>query len=115
MSDATGFRRIALGMKGAVEGAHRGHSDFRVKGKIFATLHADPRHGTVKLTLEQQHDFIKANSAAFRPESGAWGRQGYTRVRLASVDDETLGEALTVAWQNVARSNTTTGPKPRRR
>jgi hypothetical protein len=104
MSNSTHFRGIALGMTGAVEGAHMKHPDFRVNGKIFATLHGDDVWGVVKLTPEQQIRFIEAHPGTFVPESGAWGRQGYTRVRLESADEETLGEALTIAWQNVARA-----------
>src|SRR5512141_2389721 len=104
MSSATDFRRIALGMKGATESAHMGHPDFRAGGRIFATLHADGVHGMVKLTPGQQQEFMAELPAAFAPESGAWGRQGCTRVRLASVDEDTLGRALTLAWQNNARA-----------
>jgi hypothetical protein len=95
------FRRIALGMKDAVEGAHMDHPDFRANGKIFATLHAGEKVGMVKLTPEQQQEFI-ARDPAFAPENGAWGRQGCTRVQLDAVDEETLGEAMTLAWQTVA-------------
>jgi hypothetical protein len=96
------FRRIALGMTGAVEGAHMGHPDFRANGRIFATLHADGRHGMVNLTPEQQREYIRDHPGAFAPESGAWGRQGCTRVRLDAIDAETLGAAMTLAWQNTA-------------
>jgi hypothetical protein len=79
-----------------------GHPDFRANGRIFATIHPDHEFGMVKLTPEQQHRFVRESPASFAPESGAWGRQGCTRVRLDSVDDETLGEAMTLAWQNTA-------------
>lgn len=82
------------------------HPDFRANGRIFATLKADGTHGVVKLTPEQQRAFVREHPDAFAPESGAWGRQGYTRVKLSSVDPETMGEAITVAWQNVARART---------
>jgi len=98
----TDFRRIALGMKGAVEQSHMDHPDFRAKGRIFATLHYDRASGMVKLTPEQQAAFIRDQPAAFKPENGAWGRQGCTAVLLAEVDEDTLGEALTLAWRNVA-------------
>ena len=94
------FRRLALSMTGASEGAHMGHPDFRAKGRIFATLTADGTMGTVKLTPEQQESVMRDHEA-FTPASGAWGRQGYTMVKLASVDEETLGEAMTLAWQNL--------------
>jgi hypothetical protein len=94
------FRRLALGMPGAAEGAHMGHPDFRVNGRIFATLHGDGRFGMVKLTPDQQRLFIQNSPGVFAPESGAWGRQGCTRVTLEAVDEEALGEAMTLAWRN---------------
>src|SRR5205823_6027823 len=94
MITASAFRRIALGMSGAIEGAHMGHPDFRANGKIFATLHADDKHGMVKLAPDRQRDFVRAYPEAFTPENGAWGRQGCMRVRLAAVDEDTLGEAM---------------------
>ncbi len=101
------FRRIALGMKDAVEGAHMGHPDFRAGGRIFSTIHHDRAHGMVKLTPEQQEAFLREHPGTFAPESGAWGRAGCTRVSFDSVDEETLGEALTLAWQNTVRASTT--------
>jgi hypothetical protein len=117
---AKSFRRIALGMKDAVEAAHMGHPDFRVNGRIFATLHADNAWGMVKLTPDQQERFLREAPKAFKPESGAWGRQGCTAVRLDAVDEDTLGEALTLAWQNTAaqptrRARATTKPAIRPR
>jgi len=97
------FRRIALGMQGATEGAHMGHPDFRANGRIFATLHSDDQHGMVKLTPDQQRECIATHPDAFAPASGAWGRAGSTIVTLAVVDEATLGEAMTLAWQESAR------------
>lgn len=87
-------------MQGAIEGAHMGHPDFRVNGRIFATLSPDNRQGMVKLTPEQQQTCVRAHPATFVPASGAWGRQGCTMVNLASADAEAVGEAATLAWQN---------------
>jgi uncharacterized protein (DUF1697 family) len=101
------FRRIALWMKDAVESAHMGHPDFRTGGRIFATLHSDNRCGMVKLTPDQQQDFVRRAPASFVPENGAWGRQGCTRVHLNAVDEDTLGEAITLAWQNIASRGAT--------
>lgn len=91
-------------MDGALEGAHMGHPDFRVDKRIFATLHADNQFGMVKLTPEQQESFIRDHPAAFAPEAGAWGRSGCTRVTLHAVDEDTIGEAMTLAWQNAGKS-----------
>ena len=98
---ATQFRKLALGLKDASESSHMGHPDFRADGKIFATLHADMKFGMVKLTPDQQAEFIREHPGVFAPEPGAWGRQGCTAVALAKVDEETLGAALTLARQNV--------------
>jgi predicted DNA-binding protein (MmcQ/YjbR family) len=99
------FRRLALGFQGATEGAHMGHPDFRAHAKIFATLHPGGESGMVKLTPEQQQQFTDADNTAFAPASGAWGRQGCTTVKLAAVDEDTLGEAITLAWQNTKKEN----------
>jgi hypothetical protein len=116
------FRRIALGMRGAIEGAHMGHPDFRVEGRIFATLHADGKFGMVKVPPGEQQRLIHDHPETFAPEAGAWGRQGCTRVRLDAVDEDTLGEAMTLAWQSTAakpssRASRTPAKKraPRRR
>jgi hypothetical protein len=103
------FRRIALGMTGAVEGSHMAHPDFRANGKIFATLYPDNKAGMVKLTPEQQQEFLRANPGMFAPAAGAWGRQGCTTVNLAAADEATIGEAMTLAWQA-----TTTQPARKR-
>jgi hypothetical protein len=102
MLRASDFRRIALGMEGAVESAHMGHPDFRVNNRIFATLHHDDAFGMVKLTPDEQQTFLRDYPKAFAPESGAWGRQGCTRVRLDAVDEDTIGEAMTLAWRAAA-------------
>jgi len=108
------FRKIALGLEGALEGEHMGHPDFRAHGRIFATLRGDGKHGMVGLTPDQQASFVRDHPAAFTPESGAWGRQGSTRVVLAVVDEQTLGEAITLAWQNAAAKAAARKTKRRR-
>ena len=106
---AKDFRRIALGLSGAIEKEHMGHPDFRANGRIFATLYADLKTGMVKLTPDEQTTFMRAHPGAFSPEAGAWGRAGCTRVRLDAVDEETLGEAMTLAWQHTGAKKKSTG------
>ena len=108
------LRHMALGIDGAAEGAHMAHPDFRANGKIFATLHVDLIWGMVKLNPDQQRSFVRENPAAFVPENGAWGRAGCTKVRLDSVDEDALGEAITLAWQNTARKSASARSKPKR-
>jgi YjbR len=104
------FRRIALKMEGAIESAHMAHPDFRANGRIFATISPDLKSGMVKLSPEQQERFIDADANTFTPASGAWGRQGCTMVRLASVDEATVRDAMRLAYRN-----TLTKRPPRRR
>ena len=92
------FRALALNLRDAVEGAHMGHPDFRVHGRVFASLYPNGLDAMVKLTPEQQHDFV-GDDNAFEAASGAWGRQGCTTVHLRLVDEDRLGEALMLAWQ----------------
>jgi hypothetical protein len=105
MLTADQFRSIALAMDDAIESAHMGHPDFRANGRIFATLHPGNESGMVKLTPEQQQEFLREGSDAFVPASGAWGRQGCTTVKLAAVDEDMLGEAITLAWRNTKKQS----------
>jgi hypothetical protein len=98
---ADDFRRIVLGMQGAVEKAHMGHPDFRANGRIFASLHSDDRFGMVKLTPEEQKEFIRTAPTMFEPSSGAWGRQGCTNIRLAAADAATVRGAVILAHAGV--------------
>ncbi len=97
------FRRMALSMPEAVEAAHMGHPDFRVGGKIFATL-SYPRtgFGMVALTPEQQELFVRTEPKTFTPVPGGWGRTGSTHVLLRSAKKAAVREALKTAWRNRA-------------
>ena len=97
------FRRVALALPGAIEGAHRDRADFRVGKRIFATLgYPDDDWGMVKLTPLQQSVLVEAEPDIFRPVPGGWGKQGYTNMLLEKADAATLKSALTMAWKNVA-------------
>lgn len=100
MATADDFRRIALSFEGAEEASHMAHPDFRVKGKVFATLgYPNAGYGMVRLMPEQQEDFIAVAPEAFAAAKGAWGRQGSTIVRLEAVPVEALENALAAAWR----------------
>jgi hypothetical protein len=97
--DADDFRDLALSMEGAIERAHMGHPDFRVNGRIFATLHSNDQWGMVKVLPEEQRELMRTHPQVFVPSSGAWGRQGCTNVRLDSADPASVRGALLLAWQ----------------
>jgi hypothetical protein len=98
---AEDFRRIALSLPETEERAHMSHPDFRVRGKVFSTLHyPDKEWGMVKLSLEMQAAFVGEDPSAFRPCNGAWGLKGCTNVRLAAVPPAALEEALLHAWRS---------------
>lgn len=100
------FRRMALAFPDTVESAHMNHPDFRVRGKIFATLgYPDKKWAMVKLTPDQQEVFVADEPRVFAPAAGAWGRQGNTTVRLSAAKQGTLHRAILAAWLHTA-------PKP---
>jgi hypothetical protein len=109
MASVNDFRRLALALEGAVESAHMGHPDFRAHGRIFATVQHDPQWGGLMLTPEQQRRFLRDFGDAFKPAAGAWGLAGATLVHFASIDEETMGEVLTVCWQNAEAKKGRTG------
>ena len=97
------FRRIALAMPEAVEGSHFEHADFRVGGKIFATLGLEHEgYGVLVLTPEQQAALVEDKPEVFSPVPGGWGRQGSTRVLLSKVTSKVLAGALLIAWRRRA-------------
>lgn len=88
------FRKLALALPDAVEGAHMGHPDFRAGGRIFASLTADGLRGMVKVSPTEQRSLVRAAADAFEPANGAWGKQGCTMVTLAVADAATVRDAL---------------------
>jgi hypothetical protein len=97
------FRRLALTMPEAVEAGHMGHPDFRVGGKVFASLgYPDDRWAMVKLTPGQQEAFVASDPVAFSPVKGGWGRRGATNVLLGKAKVAGVRTALMTAWRTVA-------------
>jgi hypothetical protein len=94
------FRRIALSLPGAEERSHMGNPDFRVDGRIFATLaSAKQGYGNLMLSVEQQTAFVEEMPEVFLPIPGGWGRMGSTHIRLAEATEDVLYGALHTAWK----------------
>ena len=92
---AKDFKRIALSLEGAEEGSHMGAVDFRVGGRIFATLASVKEgYGNLMLTPEIQAEFLRERPDLFLPVHGGWGRNGATHIRLAVADEDSLRGAL---------------------
>ena len=97
---AADFRRIALSMDGAEEGSHMGAADFRVGGRIFATLASQSQgYGNLMINIEQQEAFVNELPEVFLPIAGGWGRMGMTHIRLAAASEDLLHGALHGAWK----------------
>jgi len=110
--DAEDFRRIALSLEGAEEGSHMGSADFRVGGRIFATLASQSQgYGNLMLTPEQQAAFVEELPEVFVPIAGGWGRMGMTHIRLAAAHEDVLDGALRTAWKLRLEKNAGTGRK----
>jgi hypothetical protein len=106
------FRRLALSLEGAEEGSHFGAADFRVGGRIFATLAAEKQgYGNLMLTPEQQDAFVAEAPNIFLPVPGGWGRNGATHVVLAKANEDLLLGALRTAWKLRVEKNQETKPK----
>ena len=97
------FRRIALSFPEAVEGSHMGHTDFRVGGKIFASLgYPNERFGVAMLTPQDQDLLMRDLPKTFAPAAGAWGAKGSTTILLRGASKRAVTQALEAAWRKRA-------------
>jgi hypothetical protein len=95
------FRRSVMLLPGAEEHEHHRHPDFRVGGKIFATMgYPDEKHAMVKLTPEQQAELIHDHPEVFSPCAGKWGEQGATSINLKKAKKAIIQRAIEAARQN---------------
>jgi len=96
------FRKLALSLPGAEEHEHMDHPDFRADGRIFATLgYPDEKFAMIRLTPEQQSEFVQKDPEAFAPVKGKWGIKGATHVRLKSAESKNVKKALELARENL--------------
>jgi hypothetical protein len=106
------FRRIALSLEGAEQGSHMGAIDFRVGGRIFATLASQAQgYGNLVLSPEQQKAFVEELPEVFLPIPGGWGRMGMTHIRLACASEDILAGALRTACQLRKDANARVGKR----
>jgi hypothetical protein len=109
---AAEFRRLALSLPETEERSHMNHPDFRVGGRIFATLgYPDATRGMVKLFPDQQAEFVAADPKTFAPVPGGWGKRGCTHVLLRTANKERVKEAVCAAWE---RAKPEAAKRPRR-
>jgi hypothetical protein len=95
------FRRLAVSASGAEEHEHQHHPDFRIGGKIFATMgYPDETRAMLKLTPEQQAEFIHDHPNVFSPSAGKWGEKGCTSVALRKATKAIMQPAVEAARQN---------------
>jgi hypothetical protein len=100
---ANDFRRLALSLPETVEAEHMDHPDFRVAGKIFATLaYPDKTYGMVKLSPLDQDRFVRSDPKVFTPVPGYWGKNGATHVHLKQAKKSIVQPAMAAAWRNTA-------------
>ncbi len=112
--NAQDFRRLALLLEGAEEGSHMGAVDFRVAGRIFATLASVKQgYGNLMLSPEQQVAFVEEQPDLFLPVAGGWGRMGATHIRLAKASEDALAGALRTAWKLRVEKNAKAGKSKR--
>jgi hypothetical protein len=112
--DVEDFRRLALSLEGAEESSHMGSPDFRVDGRIFATLASQSQgYGNLMLTLEQQAAFVEELPDVFLPIPGGWGRMGATHVRLQAAHEDVVAGALRTAWKLRMEKNAKSAPRKR--
>ena len=103
---AADFKRLALDLDGAEEGSHMGAVDFRVGGRIFATLASQAQgYGNLMLTPDQQAAFVDELPEVFLPVKGGWGRMGATHIVLAAANEDLLRGALKAAWRLRVEAN----------
>jgi hypothetical protein len=93
-----------------------GAADFRVGGRIFATLASqDQGFGNLVLTPEQQSAFCEELPDIFVPIAGGWGRMGMTHTVLANASEDVLRGALQTAWRLRVEANERTKKRRRRK
>jgi hypothetical protein len=106
------FRRIVLSLEGAEEASHMGNPDFRVDGRIFATLAAAKHgYGNIMITPEQQAAFVEELPEVFIPVAGGWGRNGATHIRLEVANEDVVAGALRTAWKLRVEKNAQSPPR----
>lgn len=102
MTTAAQWRKLALALPEAEEKSHFEQPDFRVRNKIFAGLSRAGDVGNLKLTPELQAMVLSSHPEAFYPAAGAWGRSGWTHVKLAKAKLAELRALVPEAWRLVA-------------
>ncbi|MBZ9656291.1 MmcQ/YjbR family DNA-binding protein [Phyllobacterium lublinensis] len=96
------FAEMALSFPETIQASHLGTTDFRVNGKIFATLRPEKHRGVLSLTREDQALLRETSADMFEPVPGSWGEKGWTLVILQNADPEAVRHAMAMAWKKAA-------------
>jgi len=108
------FRKLALSFPETEESEHMHHPDFRVGGKIFATMgYPDKTRAMVKVTPVEQEMLVEQEPVVFSPVKGKWGLKGCTSVNLQAGKKESLRKALAAAWELHAPGSGRVAQSPR--
>ena len=99
------FTEMALSFPEAVQAPHFDLISFRVKKKIFATIHEKHNRVMIKLDPLDQSVFFFFYKTIIYPVPGAWGKGGATFVELSKVKKPMVKDALTLAWKRIAPSS----------
>ena len=95
-------RKMALALPETEKKPHFDLTSFRIRNKIFATIHADKNYMMVKLSVIDQSVFCSYNKEVIFPVPGGWGKKGATFINLKKIKKTILLDALTTAWKITA-------------
>jgi hypothetical protein len=98
LASAEDLRRIAMSLHGTLEAPHFDRRAFKV-ARIYATVPTDGQTANLRLSPEEQEFRCLLNPRAFAPVPNAWGRQGWTTVKLDELEPDELTSVLEAAWR----------------
>lgn len=102
MATANDLRRLALALDGTTEAPHFDRAAFKA-ARTYVTLAADGKSANFKFAPDEQELKCMTAPDAFSPVDNAWGRQGWTAVKLSALSVAELTDALALAWRRAQK------------